>query len=144
LRPSVLPRAVAHRVDLEPPQALLERLTTWEDVRMRADHETRRVGADLYAQLEGRALGAVPGDMAGDVAGSLRAVARELQATGPGGTREAVSLQRVADALDDKALVHLLLKAAEEDELAMALLPDDLGELERVVLDLEQRRNELR
>jgi len=50
----------------------------------------------------------------------------------------------VADALDDKALVHLLLKAAEEDELAMALLPDDLGELERVVLDLEQRRNELR
>ena len=103
---------------------------------MRSDHETRRVGADLYADLEGRALGAVPGDMAGDVAGHLRGIARELRATGPGGTREAVSLRRVA--------IHQILMAAEEDELTMALLPDDLGELERVVLDLEQRRTELR
>ena len=117
---------------------------TWEDVRMQSDPETRRAGWQLYAELEGRALGAVPGDMAGDVAGSLRAIARELRATGPGGTREAVSLQRVADALDDKHLMHTLLKAAEEDELTMALLPDDLGELERVVLDLEQKRTELR
>jgi len=35
------------------------------------------------------------------------------------------------------------LKAAEDDELTMAPRPDDLGELERVVLDLEQRRTEL-
>ena len=111
---------------------------------MRSDHEARRVGADLYADLEGRALGAVPGDMAGDVAGHLRGIARELRATGPGGTREAVSLRRVADALDNKAAIHQILMAAEEDELTMALLPDDLGELERVVLDLEQRRTELR
>ena len=138
------PRVIVRPVDLEPPQALLERLTTWEDVRMQSDHESRRAGADLYAELEGRALGAVPGDMAGDVAGHLRGIARELRATGPGGTREAVSLQRVADALDDKALVHTLLMAAEQDELTMPLLPDDLGELERVVLSLEQRRDELR
>lgn len=111
---------------------------------MRSDPETRRVGADRYAELEGRALDAVPGDMAGDVAGSLRGIARELRATGPGGTREAVSLQRVADALDDKHLQHLILKAADEDELTMPLLPDDLGELERVVLDLEQRHTEMR
>jgi hypothetical protein len=111
---------------------------------MRADHETRRAGADLYRILEGRALGAVPGDMAGDVAGSLRAVASELRATGPGGKREAVSLRRVADALDNKHTMHLILKSAEEDELTMALLPDDLGKLERVVVDLEQRRTELR
>ena len=110
---------------------------------MRSDHEIRRAGADRYAELEGRALGAVPGDMAGDVAGSLRAVARELRATGPGGIREAVSLQRVADVLDNKHLTHMLLKAAEDDELTMAPRPDDLGELERVVLDLEQRRTEL-
>jgi hypothetical protein len=50
----------------------------------------------------------------------------------------------VADALDNKAAIHQILMAAEEDELTMALLPDDLGELERVVLDLEQRRTELR
>ncbi len=111
---------------------------------MRADDESRRAGADLYADLEGRALGAVPGDMAGDVAGSLRAIAGELRATGPGGTREAVSLQRVADALDDKHLTYLLTQAAEADELTMTLHPEDLGELERVVLDLEQRRTEMR
>ena len=110
---------------------------------MRSDHEIRRAGADRYAELEGRALGAVPGDMAGDVAGSLRAVARELRATGPGGIREAVSLRRVADVLDNKHLTHMLLKAAEDDELSIVLRPDDLGELERVVLDLEQRRTEL-
>ena len=110
---------------------------------MRSDHEIRRAGADRYAELEGCALGAVPGDMAGDVAGSLRAVARELRATGPGGIREAVSLRRVADVLDNKHLTHMLLKAAEDDELTMAPRPDDLGELERVVLDLEQRRTEL-
>jgi hypothetical protein len=138
------PRVIAHRVDRRPSQAFLKRLTTWEDGPMRSDHETRRVGADLYADLEGRALGAVPGDMAGDVAGHLRGIARELRATGPGGTREAVSLRRVADALDNKAAIHQILMAAEEDELTMALLPDDLGELERVVLDLEQRRTELR
>ena len=68
---------------------------------------------------------------------------RELRATGPGGIREAVSLQRVADVLDNKHLTHMLLKAAEDDELTMAPRPDDLGELERVVLDLEQRRTEL-
>ena len=111
---------------------------------MRADDESRRAGADLYAELEGRALGAVPGDIAGDVADSLRAVARELRATGPGGTREAVSLQRVADALDDKHLAHVLMQAAEADELTMTLLPGDLGELERAVVDLEQRRRQMR
>jgi hypothetical protein len=111
---------------------------------MRSDHETRRFGADLYRDLEGRALGAVPGDMAGDVAGSLRAVANELRGAGPGANREAVSLRRVADALDDKHAMHLILQSAEEDELTMALLPDDLGELERVVVDLEQRRSQMR
>jgi hypothetical protein len=35
------------------------------------------------------------------------------------------------------------LKAAEDDELSIVLRPDDLGELERVVLDLEQRRTKL-
>ena len=111
---------------------------------MRSDHELRRAGADMYAELEGRALGAVPGDMAGDVARSLRAIASELRSTGPGGIREAVSLQRVADALHDKHLCHLLLLAAEENEATMALRPDDLGELERVVVDLEQHRSDMR
>ena len=138
------PRVIVHRVELEPSQAFLERLMTWEDVRMQSDPETRRAGWQLYAELEGRALDAVPGDMAGDVASSLRAIARELRATGPGGNREAVSLQRVADSLADKHLMHTLIQAAEEDEITMALLPDDLGELERVVLDLEQKRTELR
>jgi len=111
---------------------------------MRSDDETRRAGADLFADLKGRALGAVPGDMAADVAGSLRAIARELRDAGPGGNREAVSLQRVADALDDKHLRYLIMKAADENEFTMALLPDDLGELERVVVDLEQRHTEMR
>ena len=111
---------------------------------MRSDDDTRRAGAKLYAELKARALGAVPGDMAGDVARSLRAVATELRSTGPGGKREAVSLQRVADALDDKHMRHLLLLAADESELTMALLPDDLGELERVVVDLEQHRSDMR
>jgi len=111
---------------------------------MRSDDEMRRAGADLYAELEGRALGAVPGDMAGDVARSLRAIARELRDAGPGGNREAVSLQRVADSLDNKHLCHMLLQAADEDELTMALRPDDLGELERVVVDLEQHRSDMR
>jgi hypothetical protein len=38
----------------------------------------------------------------------------------------------------------MLLQAADEDELTMALRPDDLGELERVVGDLEQRHTEMR
>jgi len=50
----------------------------------------------------------------------------------------------VADALHDKHLCHLLLLAAEENEATMALRPDDLGKLERVVVDLEQHRSDMR
>ena len=135
---------IVHLVKLKPSQALLERLSSWEDLRMRSDHETRRAGADRYAELEGRVLGAVPGDMAGDVACSLRAVAHELRATGPGGIREAVSLQRVADALDHKRVLHELAQATEAEGLTMDLRPSDLGVLERLTVDLEQHRSDMR
>ena len=68
-------------------------------------------------------------------AGNMGAVACELRGDSPGGNREAVSLNRVADTLDDRALIHELAMVAEQDEMTVALLPDDLGQLERVVLD---------
>ena len=37
--------------------------------------------------------------------GNMRAIARELRGDSPGGNREAVSLNRVADTLDDRALI---------------------------------------
>ena len=83
----------------------------------------------MYSDLKGRVLGAVPPDMARTVASSLRSVARELRGSTPGGNREAVSLSRMADELDEHAFRDVLSQNDEDDELL---------ELERVAQYLER------
>ena len=71
------------------------------------------MGTRCSPNRKGRILGAVPPDKARTVAGNMGAVARELRDDSPGGNREAVSLNRVADTLDDRALIHELAMAAD-------------------------------